>query len=159
MQVQLCDLIGRDSTAVPYINRNFQTLASVNLLMVDMQVRELEVRIAQPIAKGKQWCALLIPVPSALVRWLVSDVMRVKGGHLPHVARPIVWQLPSRNSLAIQEIGDRNASLRSRIPCVKDGRNILACPPQFQRTCAHQNQNDWLTRSSNGLQQLLLTPR
>ena len=53
MQVQLCDLIGRDSTAVPYINRNVQTLASVNLLMVDMQVRELEIRIAQPIAKGE----------------------------------------------------------------------------------------------------------
>src|SRR5271170_3786090 len=102
MQVQLCDLIGRDCTAVPHIDRNVQTLALVNLLMIHMQVRELEIRIAQPIAKGKQWCALLIPVPSALVLWLVSDVMRVKDGYLPHVARPIVWQLPSRNSLAIQ---------------------------------------------------------
>src|SRR5271168_4598034 len=99
MQVQLCDLIGRDSTAVPYIDRNVQTLASVNLLMVDIQVRELEIRIAQPIAKGEQWCALLIPVPSALFLWLVSDVMRVKDGHLPHIARPIVWQLPAGTAL------------------------------------------------------------
>src|ERR1700733_13529123 len=141
MQVQLCDLIGRDSTAVPYINRNFQTLASVNLLMVDMQVRELEVRVAQSIAKGKQWRALLIPIPSVLSPWLVSDVMRIKDGYLPDITRPIVWQLSSRNGVAIQQIGDRNATLCSGIPCIKNGRNILARPPQFQRTCAHHNQH------------------
>src|SRR5277367_621270 len=124
MQVQLRDLIGRNSGAVLYIDRNVQAFPFMNPLMIYAQVRKLELRIAQPISKRKERCALFIPVTSALLLWFMRDVMRVKNRHLPDVARPVVWQLSSRNRLAIKQIRDCSTSLCAGIPRIQNCRDV-----------------------------------
>ena len=74
MDVELGDFVGRDGAGVLHVDCDVEGLVKLDGWLGDDEVGEGERAVAEPVAKGEEWCAGLVPVALTLLGTVLSEV-------------------------------------------------------------------------------------
>src|SRR6185369_6368036 len=122
----------------------------------------MKAGVTQPVTEWIERLAGKIPVTrgelGGVIR-IMRQVMIVVDRLLTCGLRPTHRQLAARVHIAEEDIDNGIATHRAREPCLQDRRHMRRGPADIERPAAQQNENDWLSRSLNRLQHLLLISR